>query len=391
MFPLFLSGLHSVQMPGQITERPEAALIWINFGPYHYARISALARKCRIAAIQLASRQQLCGWDGETSQSKAPVFTVTDGLWEKLNQAKVAIRLWLLLNHLRPEALLIPAYDTIPAVAAAVWGRLHASRTIVMAVSTQQDYRRQRYKEAVKSVLLKVLFERAVTTGTEATHYLETLGFPRRRISVCGNVVDNTFFWEGTEYWRRSSTPSACRLPRRYFLYVGRLAPEKNVHGLIGSFDRYRRQGGTLELVLVGDGPLRTELERFANNCSSKSHICFAGRQNVRSLLSYYAFADCSILPSHREPWGLVVNEAMAAGLPVIVSNRCGCAADLVRDGENGFVFDPRKEDELIERLHWIDSMSGKDLRRMGARSREIIAGYSLESWAAKVQLAIGN
>ena len=381
----------STQVPDERGGRVRAVLIWINFGPYHYARISALARRCRLTAIQLASYQRIYGWRADAADCEACVITVMDGVWEELSQIKVAAGLWRLLDKIRPEVLLIPAYDTAPAVAGAIWGRLHGSRTIVMAVSTQRDYKRERCKETVKSILLKVLFERAATTGTMAARYLRSLGFRKSRISVCGNVVDNDFFWRGVTRSRNGERPPTSELPEQYFLFTGRLAPEKNLGGLFRCFENYRLRGGKRDLVVVGDGPSRADLEATAESSRSRKHIHFVGHRDAHGLFAYYAFADCFILPSYREPWGLVVNEAMACGLPVIVSARCGCVEDLVVDGENGFVFDPQKEDELTERLHRIDSMSGEELTRMGLRSREMIADFSLENWAAKIQRAMGN
>jgi 1,2-diacylglycerol 3-alpha-glucosyltransferase len=90
-------------------------------------------------------------------------------------------------------------------------------------------------------------------------------------------------------------------------------------------------------------------------------------------------------LPSVSEPWGLVVNEAMACNLPVIVSNRCGCVDDLVEPGANGFIFDPACPDELTACLQRVGRLSETELARMGQRSAEIIARYSLETWASEV------
>jgi glycosyltransferase involved in cell wall biosynthesis len=75
----------------------------------------------------------------------------------------------------------------------------------------------------------------------------------------------------------------------------------------------------------------------------------------------------------------------MASGLPVIVSNRCGCSDDLVEHGANGFIFDPARQDELTARLHRVELLNQLKLARMGERSKEIITRYSLETWAAEV------
>jgi glycosyltransferase involved in cell wall biosynthesis len=137
--------------------------------------------------------------------------------------------------------------------------------------------------------------------------------------------------------------------------------------------------------VLAGDGPLRSELEQMAKHIGIGGAVHFAGHKNSSGLVPYYAFARCFVLPSRREPWGLVVNEAMAAGLPVIVSNRCGCTEDLVEDGVNGFVFDPAKDGQLAYAMTRVQDGGADKLAAMGRSSRSIISRYSPETWANEV------
>jgi glycosyltransferase involved in cell wall biosynthesis len=91
------------------------------------------------------------------------------------------------------------------------------------------------------------------------------------------------------------------------------------------------------------------------------------------------------VLPSRQEPWGLVVNEALAAGLPVIVSNRCGCASDLVANGVNGFVFDVDREEQLTDSLSRVDRWDLEERAFAGRRSEDRISHYSLQNWAEEV------
>ena len=112
------------------------------------------------------------------------------------------------------------------------------------------------------------------------------------------------------------------------------------------------------------------------------------GFKQYDELPAYYARAGAFIHASTTEQWGLVVNEAMASGLPVLVSNRCGCAADLVREGENGWTFDPTSDDQMADLMLRIAS-DEKARVQMGAKSREIIAEWGPERFASGVKAAV--
>ena len=109
--------------------------------------------------------------------------------------------------------------------------------------------------------------------------------------------------------------------------------------------------------------------------------MVFAGFQQGDAVCAYYGLASCLVLPSISETWGLVVNEAMAAGLPVLVSQRCGCVPELVQDGVNGYVCDPL-DTEGMARLLGVMSSETADAGKMGEVSRQIVALYTPETWA---------
>jgi glycosyltransferase involved in cell wall biosynthesis len=202
-------------------------------------------------------------------------------------------------------------------------------------------------------------------------------------------VVDNRFFSEGARMIREKQASHAdLGVPKEYLLYVGRFAPEKNLVRLLQAFERYRtREPAGWGLVMVGAGPLRDRLERVARERNLE--VVWTGFKSLQELLPFYAHAGCFILPSISEPWGLVVNEAMASGLPVIVSRRCGCAEDLVRDGENGFLFDPEDPAELAEQMARIAGLSKARRAEMGKVSQEIVSAFTPETWAKNLTLAI--
>ena len=368
------------------------AVIWIDWYPYHVARFrgleSAPALKGRVAGVEFVGGVGVHA--GLKFREELPADLHVDSLlpsgnWQTASKYRLAWKVWQRLNLLSPEVVLVPGYYTLPALAAAVWAKVHRRTSVLMTESTAADHARSGWKELLKSRLIRGLFDWAVTGGAAHVRYLRQLGFPSDRIARYYDVVDNGLYREGTELLRQKSA-ATFGLPENYFLYVGRLAEEKNVHSLLSSWLRYRHAGGTWALVLAGDGPEGAALRTAAASSAYANDVHFAGHKGSRDLLPLYAFAECFVLPSTREPWGLVVNEALASGLPVIVSSRCGCADDLVEPGVNGFVFDPEAGgDELADLLARMEGLGPEARVAMKSRSAEIIAEYSPENFGAEI------
>jgi glycosyltransferase involved in cell wall biosynthesis len=362
----------------------QLAVIWTNFGPYHMARIQAMKPFFDVKAIELASDQRLYRWwRGEPDDV---VHTLTSGDWEDQNRLLVALKLWRRLNLLRPRVILVPGYASLPALCAAVWGRTHAAKTILMSESNVDDRPRQFLAEGLKRILVTLLFSGGIVGGKRAASYLQRLGMPAHRIARAYDVVDNDYFSSRAAQFRREANDSGKGIPSPYFLFVGRLAPEKNVSTLLQAFGEYRESGGTWSLVIVGDGPLRSALHEQVRALLRSGAVVFTGLKNVHELPQLYAFAGCFVLPSLSEPWGLVVNEAMASGLPVIVSSRCGCVDDLVDDGSNGFIVDSESVSSIAAALARMSKLSLEERAKMAERSQAIIEDYSPERWASEVQ-----
>jgi 1,2-diacylglycerol 3-alpha-glucosyltransferase len=367
-------------------------VIWIDWYAYHVARLRALAEhrllRGRVCGIEMVGG---CGVHGQLNfrceeRKDLPVKTLLPAAhWGNAGQWRLGVEMWQNLRRLNPSLLLVPGYYNLPSLAAALWAKLHGRRTVLMCESTRPDRKRARYKEAAKRVLVRVLFDRAIAGGKRQVRYLRELGFVPEAVARAYDVVDNDFYADLAARARAATGPGEMGLPQNYFLFAGRLAPEKNVRGLLRSFAEYCATGGSWSLVLAGDGPLRCQLQEQVYRAGIADRVQFVGLKNSRELAVLYAFAKCFVLPSVSEPWGLVVNEAMASGLPVVVSSRCGCVDDLVEHGANGFVFDPAREDELTARLHTVSTLNETALVRMGERSTEIIARYSLETWASEV------
>lgn len=170
------------------------------------------------------------------------------------------------------------------------------------------------------------------------------------------------------------------------FASVAKLVPFKRPLDLLSAFARLVAEGVDARLVYVGDGPERPAVEEAIGRLGLRSHVTITGFVNQSALPDWYAAIDCLVLPSdYLETWGLVVNEAMAAGLPVIVSDAAGCSPDLVREGANGFTFPLGDVTQLSERMRVVASAGTAGRAALGARSHEIVAGFTLGATAEAI------
>jgi glycosyltransferase involved in cell wall biosynthesis len=147
-----------------------------------------------------------------------------------------------------------------------------------------------------------------------------------------------------------------------------------------------RREVG---LVLAGDGEEREELVRISGEISH-GKVFFPGFLQRDELSAFYALAEALVFPTHSDPWGLVVNEAMACGLPVIITSVAGCVAALVRDGENGYVVGAGDTQALSRAMGDLLSVPATQ-KRMGHRSREISSRFTPQIWAEGLVRAVAG
>ncbi len=215
-----------------------------------------------------------------------------------------------------------------------------------------------------------------LANGTRGAEFYRALGVPGERIALTPYSVDNEFFQQEAKRWRsrRAELLGGLGLPPGLpvVLFPSKLIERKRPMDCLRAYSALRDETA---MVFVGDGALRPALEAQAAALGLR-HVRFAGFQNQSALPRYYALADVLVLPSTFEPWGLVVNEAMSAGLPVVASDGVTAAVDLVRHGENGFIFPAGGVDALAGCLRTL--VRDQSLReRMGARSAQIIETWS--------------
>jgi len=354
--------------------------------PYSIPRftaLQALRRDDTVHVMALGATERIREWQVQKASLGFEYAEAFPGeTVEDIEPQALATRVTGWLDDTDPQAVVIAGYYYPAMRAAARWARQHGRASIFVGDSQWTDRRRIIPREWVKAWWVRRHYDAALVPGERTAAYLTWMGFPRDRIWTGHYVVDNQAFAAGAAAARAEAAVLRVRLgvPERYFLFVGRFATEKNLLGLLEAYARYRTAVGrrVWGLVLVGGGPLETELRARAQELCD---VVFARFQQKDTLPAYYGLASCLVLPSVSEPWGLVVNEAMAAGLPLLLSHCCGSVPELLRSGVNGYVCDPLDIDGMA-RLMGVMSSDAVDVNEMGEASRQIVAQYTPETWA---------
>jgi glycosyltransferase involved in cell wall biosynthesis len=291
------------------------------------------------------------------------------------------------------DVLWLHGYTSPNNLAAALVARLTGMPVLLREEATLLDHRavRTRALKAVLLPLLAKLVNAGLYIGTENQRFLERYGFGRAKLFFTPYTVDNAFFQRQAELLqaKRQLLKSDFGMdPRRpVVLFSGKLIPKKDPLTLIRAFDSLRHRVDCA-LLLVGDGPLREEVaDHVHRNKIPNVHV--AGFLNQSEISKAYAVSDLLVLPSvEHETWGLVVNEAMNFGIPIVVSDKVGCGRDLVRSGVNGAIFQAGSSAALADALFPLLADPSR-LRELGAASRRMIDDWSLDRTAEGISQAI--
>jgi len=368
-----------------VSPRLKIAYLCDHLGPYHFARLNRANRDVEIIAVEFSAIDQTYEWEsieGPSEFQKITLFNIASINAQSVK--KVVKRVNEILEDVKPEVVVLPGWEAPASLIALSWCLRKNMPTILMSDSQRHDDIRVWWKEWLKGRIVR-LNTSGFVGGTSHIAYLSSLGMSEKMISIGCDVIDNSHFAQGAEDAHRKATTfrNMLALPEHFFLSSSRFVSKKNLLGLLYAYADYERIAGNMawRLVMLGDGPLRQQIVSLRDELGLTDKVMLPGFKQYSELPAYYGFAGAFVHASTSEQWGLVVNEAMAAGLPVIVSSRCGCAPDLVRKGRNGFTFDPFDLCELTGHMAYL---SGKECNRetMGKASKDIIEHWSLNTFS---------
>jgi glycosyltransferase involved in cell wall biosynthesis len=282
------------------------------------------------------------------------------------------------LREVAPQVILCGGYNYIASWQALFWAKRNRVPFLLWAESHAQERRaKHRWTELMKRSFVRRC-QGFVVPGKASREYLTAFDVRQERIFTAPNAIDNELF-ERIAHETRSNADEwrgRLRLPSRFFLFVGRMVEEKGVFDLLGAYAKLPPPLRTkVGLVFVGDGSARAKLERQVQ-AFRLDLVRFYGFVQKDSLPRFYGLADASILPTHTDAWGLVVNEAMACGVPVVCTDRAGCTADLIAENWNGYIVPARDVQKLAEVIEQL-AKCPEILERMGQNGSRRIQDYS--------------
>jgi glycosyltransferase involved in cell wall biosynthesis len=372
------------------------AIHFQRYGPYHKARLASASQQ--LAAIgwdaiglETASVDAVYQWQSESHPQQSGIHTVFPGkAVESLSRQQIHQGIDQALCQFNPAAVAIAGWASADALACLAWCRTHCRPALLMSETRAADGKRFWIKEAIKSWRIKP-FHGALVGGASHVAYLRSLDFSGPVVTGY-NVVDNAYFLAETTKWRGHDSPLRL-ISRPYILASNRFVERKNLLRLVQAFAAVAHSVGTghaaaADLCLVGDGPQRAALQATCEALGlavvaaapwevsgndpaapTRPRVFLPGFRQIEELPRFYAHACCFVHPAISEPWGLVINEAMACGLPVLCSSNCGAAEELVREGVNGFLFDPLDASAITLCLQNFLDCSSEAKAEMGAAS----------------------
>jgi glycosyltransferase involved in cell wall biosynthesis len=360
------------------------AVIWQRFGPYHLARLRGAAAVLapsgwRVVGLEVAEEDHYrWGPAGDTVVNRLTLFPRRE--YASLSARSIRGRTTEALDQLQPSAVCINGWAAVEAVAALKWCRTNRRRAILMSETFESS--KNPLKAGVRRWRVRQ-FDAALVGGRLHAGYLASLGYPRHKVEVGYDVVDSHYFSRPAPLF---GNRYPALLGKQYFLANTRLLERKGIDALLRAYARYvmletEKPGGGAwwHLVISGSGEMEGPCKRLADSLGVAGSVHWPGFLSYRELPSLYRSAGAFVHPARQEPWGLVVNEAAAAGLPLIVGRRVGAACELVREGENGFLVEPDDTESFAAVLCRVAEMTGAERASLGNASRRIAGEFGPE------------
>ena len=284
-----------------------------------------------------------------------------------LDKYTIKRELYSRLNALQPDVVIGPSIVFFAGALGLAWSKKHQKKFIMFDDAKPQQVKRNFVVQTVKDIITSQVDGFWLPSPLYDSFY-KKYADKNKLIFYGFNCIDNQFFKP--------------KMPKSFntntIVCVARLVPIKNIERLIKAWAKIEIEHTNITLNIIGNGPMEKILKRLKNDLKL-STVNFIDAVDNEKLTDYFNDTDAFILPSLSETWGLVVNEAMAAGLPVLLSDSINSAADLLQEGVNGFGFDPFDIDTIIAAIGKYIKLDNAEKIAMGQKSQEIIDSLSYE------------
>jgi glycosyltransferase involved in cell wall biosynthesis len=322
---------------------------------------------------------------GEAAHKREPAgfwSLIVPQLWSELRSGRYDV-LWLHGHNYAANLL---------ALAAAKSVRL----PVMMRGETHLGLPRQGLKAMLHQPLIGALYslcDRLLAIGSRNSEFYKAMGVPHNKIFLVPYTVDNDRFMRGAlSVGKTAEIRDRYHIPHDHtlVLYAAKLVARKRPCDLLEAARRVSKTvANPFTIMMVGSGELEQKLRDFCHE-HLLNNVVFTGFVNQSDLVDYYSASDVFVLPSEVEPWGLAVNEAMCAGLPIVASREVGCVPDLVQDGVNGFTLPAGDVEGLARALQLL--ITDKELRlRQGRASLERMEEWGFRACLHGIRLALGE
>lgn len=371
-------------------ELPTVGLLWAQFSAYHVDRCEAVARrmadKARVVTFEVSTTSTTYAWEPSSDIAGAEKITLFPGeAFEKISRMR---RFRKLFGALRKcDMVFFGVSYNEPDVIALSWLlRLWGVKVFMMTASKFDDFPRAVWFEALKALILSS-YRGAIVGGRRQADYLRFFGFRKRVVLPGYNSV-------GLDRVRAQGgsvlAPAGPAFEDRHFIFVGRFVSKKNLFNLIEAYAIYIGMAGETarRLVLLGSGPLQSALRERLDALGIADKVDFPSFLPAAEVSSALSRSLALVLVSTEEQWGLVVNEALAFGLPIVASFPLGSCDALIRNLVNGFVVEPESIKGIAAAMHGI-SADRREWERMVAQSHSRAWMADSERFADAVELMI--
>jgi glycosyltransferase involved in cell wall biosynthesis len=361
--------------------------LWSKYKGAIFLHLHQLSKKCglEVSFIHVAEtdaiRLALGGVD--LSYHQYPFRVLVQGSYEDAGTLRrIAVLARDLIRH-PADLVVLPGYDRIENFVMLFICILLRRKRAVFCDSTIYDNPQRLWKNWAK----RLFFSRCdgfIGYGQRSKEYLMTLGAHEADIVIPCVAAALPHEYDPSTALSQYSQEKADLFDKPRFLYVGRLAPEKGLLDLLDAFKLVRGKMPTAHLDLVGSGSMKSALVDRISELGLGEAVTLHGTLDLREIVPMYYCSLALVLPSQSEPWGLVANESLSYGCPIVVSNRCGCAPELVIEGKTGYCFDSGDVQALSAAMLAVSRLSAERLST-ARQCIELVSAYSPERAASRI------